>query len=111
MDKYIYIYVLCAVGGLAFGALGAFLTATVSRRSLKTKSDSMVSVMGTNMLRMLIDVAFLACTFLVCRSFKLPLIVTLISVALGLTVFGMLFLKSIVKKLSENNESESDGGE
>ena len=109
MDK--YIYVLCAVGGLAFGALGAFLTATVSRRSLKTKSDSMVSVMGTNMLRMLIDVAFLACTFLVCRSFNLPLIVTLISVALGLTVFGMLFLKSIVKKLSENNESESDGGE
>lgn len=109
MDK--YIYVLCAVGGLAFGTLGAFLTATVSRRSLKTKSDSMVSVMGTNMLRMLIDVAFLVCAFLICRGFELPLVVTLISVALGLTVFGMLFLRSIVKKLSENNESESDGGE
>lgn len=109
MDK--YIYVLCAVGGLAFGALGAFLTAAVSRRSLKTKLDSMVSVMGTNMLRMLIDVAFLVCAFLICRGFELPIVVTLISVALGLTVFGMLFLRSIVKKLGENNESESDGGE
>ena len=110
MEK--YIYVLCAVGGLVFGALGALVTASVSRRSLKTKSDSMVSVMGTNMLRMLIDVAFLACAFLVCKSFELPLVVTLISVALGLTVFGMLFLKSIVKKLNEGkNESESDGGE
>ena len=110
MDK--YINVLCAVGGLAFGAVGAFLTASISRRSLKTKSDSMVSVMGTNMLRLLIDVVFLACTFFVCKSFDLPLVVTLISAAFGLTVFGMLFLKSIVKKLNEeNNESESDGGE
>ena len=109
MDK--YINVLCAVGGLAFGALGAFLTASVSRRSLKTKSDSVASVMGTNMLRMLIDVAFLACAILVCKCFELPLVVTLISVTLGLTVFGMLFLRSIVKKLGENNESESDGGE
>ena len=107
-----YIYVLCAVGGLAFGALGAFLTASVSRRSLKTESDSMVSVMGTNMLRMLIDVAFLACAFLVCRCFDLPLVVTMVSVALGLTVFGMLFLKSVVKKLTEEeDDNEADGGE
>ena len=98
MDKYISIF--CAVGGLTFGALGAFLTACISRRSLKNKTDNLVAVMGTNALK------------LVCRNFELPLLVTLISVALGLTVFGMLFLKSVVKKLTEEDDDpEADGGE
>ena len=35
-----------------------------------------------------------------------------LSVALGLTVFGMLFLKSVVKKLTEEeDDNEADGGE
>ncbi|MDD5901949.1 MAG: hypothetical protein PUC58_01020 [Oscillospiraceae bacterium] len=110
MDKYISIF--CAVGGLTFGALGAFLTACISRRSLKNKTDNLVAVMGTNALRLVLDVVFLLAAYLVCRNFELPLLVTLISVALGLTVFGMLFLKSVVKKLTEEeDDNEADGGE
>ena len=110
MDKYISI--ICAVGGMAFGALGAFLTACISRRSLKNKTDNLVAVMGTNALRLVLDVVFLLAAYLVCRNYELPLLVTLISVALGLTVFGMLFLKRVVKKLTEEDDDpEADGGE
>ena len=110
MDKYESI--ICAAGGLAFGALGAFLAACISKRSLKNRTDSLVAVMGTNALRLVLDVVFLLAAFMLCRKLELPLVVTLISVALGLTVFGMLFLRRIAKTLTEENEDpESDGGE
>ena len=110
MDKYMSI--ICAAGGLAFGTLGGYLTACISRRGLKNQEPGMASVMATNMLRLILDVAFLLAAYLLCSKLELPLLVTLISVALGLTLFGMLFLKSVVKKLTEENEdTESDGGE
>lgn len=110
MDKYMSI--ICAVGGLAFGALGAFLASCISKRSLKNRTDNLVAVMGTNALRLALDVVFLLAAYFACRKYELPSIVTLVSVAIGLTVFGMLFLKSVTKALTEDNDDpESDGGE
>jgi len=100
--------VLCAVGGLALGTLGAYITYRVSRRT--ANAESVTAVMGTNVLRMLIDIAALVLAYFACRLFSLPATVTLVSVAMGLTVFGMLFLKKLTKELNADTESK-DGGE
>lgn len=98
------VYIICAVCAFAFGTLAAYINLLISRISLKR--DSVAGVMGSNMARMLIDIAALSITFLVCRHFELPLAVCLIGTALGLTVCGMLMLRSLAKSI-ENK----DGGE
>ena len=96
--------VLCAVCSFAFGTLAAYVDLLISRRGLK--AESVTGVMGTNTARMLVDAATLAIIYFVCKRFELPLGVCLIAAAIGLTLCGLLMLRSLVKKL-ENK----DGGE
>ena len=98
------VYIICAVCAFAFGTLAAYINLLISRKSIKAESVS--DVMGSNMARMLVDIAALGITFLVCRHFSLPLAVCLLGTALGLTVCGMLMLRSLAKSIEEK-----DGGE
>lgn len=100
--------ILCAVGGFAFGTLSAYINFRVSRRYLK--ADTVSAVMSVNFIRLLIDIVTLVIVFFVCRLAGLNLVVTLIAAALGLTIFGMLFLARLTKGIREGNGSK-DGGE
>lgn len=95
------IKILCAVCSFAFGTLAAYIDLLISRRGLK--SDSVAGIMGNNAGRMLVDAVTLVIVYLVCKRFELPLGVCLIADALGLTVCGMLMLRSLAKKLEEKN--------
>lgn len=99
-----YVPVLCVLGGLALGVLAAFVNSLISRRSLG--KESMTAIMGTNLARMGINILTLLAAFFLCRHFELPMIATLLAVAVGLTAAGLLFLKKITKELGEK-----DGGE
>lgn len=101
--------ILCALGGLGLGTLAAFVNARISRRGLK--DSTMLAVMGTNAVRMLIDIATLALAYLAIRLFDLPFMVTLIATAVGLTVFGMIFLRKLTKEIMEDGKTTQDGGE
>ena len=96
--------ILCAAGFFVFGTLAAYINLLISRRSLN--ADTVAGVMGNNMARMLVDIAALGITFLVCRHFELPLAICLIAVAIGLTVCGMLMLSNLAKSIEKK-----DGGE
>ncbi len=104
-----YIYVLSAVGGAVFGLAVAYVNMLISKANLG--SDSLAGIMGVNMLRMLIDVIALAATYFGCKALNLPLAVTLIAAALGLSVGGMLFLKQMTKKIQSQRDDAANGGE
>ncbi len=101
--------ILCAAGGFAFGTLAAFINARISRRGLRNSTT--IAVMGTNAVRMLIDIAALVIAFFACKLFDLPVSVTIIAVALGLTICGMLFLRKLTKQILEEEKNLKDGGE
>lgn len=100
--------VLCAFGGLVLGLAGAFLNTFISKRNMNSENFGMI--MATNMLRLLVDIAVLTLTFFVCRSFELPLAACLISAAAGLSIGGLLMLRSATKKLKDSIDNK-DGGE
>lgn len=105
-----YLYVLTALGGLAFGTAAAFLNSLISKKMVG--KDNMAAIMGANFARFAIDIATLSITFLLCKKCGLPMTVALISAAVGLTVCGMLFLKGLSNKIkAEDNACDKDGGE
>ena len=104
-----YITVLTAVGGFAFGTLAAYINYRLSRSRIG--SESLLAVMATNFARLLVDVVALTAAFLVSRKFDLPLFATLISVAVGLSVCGILFLKRLTNEIKANDAYDKDGGE
>lgn len=104
------IYILTAAGGFAIGTLAAYLNSLISKKTMG--SSNMSSIMGANFARLGIDAVTLLAVFLVCRRFELSVSAGILATAVGLSVCGMLFLKSVTKKLAENNEErETDGGE
>ena len=105
-----YITVLTAAGGLAFGALAAYINYRLSRSI--TGSESLIAVMGTNFARLLVDIAALTAAFFVSRKFELPIFAALISVAVGLSVCGIAFLKRLTNEIKANEDAyDKDGGE
>ena len=104
-----YVTVLCVIGGLLLGVLAAFINSRISRKN--AGKDNMVAIMGTNLARMGMDILALGAAFFVCRRFELPMIATMVSVAVGLTAAGMLFLKRITDQMLSQDAKEKDGGE
>lgn len=104
-----YITVLTAVGGFAFGTVAAYINYRLSRSRIG--SESLLAVMATNFARLLVDVVALTAAFLVSRKFDLPLFAALISVAVGLSVCGILFLKRLTNEIKANDAYDKDGGE
>ena len=95
------IKILCAVYSFAFGTLAAFIDLQISRRGMNAKT--VAGIMGNNTGRMLVDAATLAIVYFVCKRFELPLGICLIAAAIGLTLCGMLMLRSLAKKLEHKN--------
>lgn len=95
------IKILCAVCSFAFGTFAAYIDLKISRRGLN--SNSVAGIMGNNAGRMLVDAATLAIVYFVCKRFELPLGICLIAAAIGLTLCGMLMLRSLVKKLEQKD--------
>ena len=104
-----YVTVLCILGGLLLGVLSAFLNSLISRKN--AGKDNMAAIMGTNFARMGIDILTLGAAFFICRRFELPMIAAMVSVAVGLTAAGLLFLKRITKQMMSEEAEEKDGGE
>lgn len=102
-----YIYALSALGSLLLGALAGFVNMKFSKLALK--KDDFALVMGINVLRYLNDALILAAVYFICRRFELPLGLSLLSAAAGLTILGMLFLGLMTKH--QNGGSGDNGGE
>lgn len=98
---------ICAVCAFGFGTLAAYINLLISRRGVN--SDSVASIMGHNMARMLVDIVTLGIVFLVCRRFELPMVICLVATALGLTVCGTIMLSGLAKSVL--NDKDKDGGE
>ena len=102
--------VLCAVGAFALGALVGYINSRITKK--RANSDNVASIMFTNFIRMTLDILTLLVVLLVCRHFDLPSTMMLIAAALGLTIFGMLFLRRFTKQLKAADENQNrDGGE
>ena len=103
-----YTYVFSAAGGLLLGTAVAYGNMRLSRKVLDSKD--ITAIMGVNVLRLLFDAAALTLVFFVCRAIELPLALTLISTAVGLTLNGMLFLELMTKKAEKESKKSSGGG-
>lgn len=77
-------YVLAVLVGLAWGVAAALLNAQIMKQSLK--KDSTQALIGSNLLRSLVDLAALAVVFLLRNVLPFPFSVTLIATAVGLSV-------------------------
>ena len=96
--------ILSVLGGAVLGAAVAYINMRISKANMN--ASNMAAVMGVNMLRLL-----LAVCFFVCRAYDLPMMATLIAVAVGLSGGGMLFLKIMVNKTQPQSKDTADGGE
>lgn len=104
------LHIISAVGGLIFGAAAAWLNAQLTRKRMY--KEGLTAIAATNTLRMVVDIAAMAIAYFAAALFALPLITTLIAVAVGLTVFGMVFLLRLTKAAKDSGqEKKQDGGE
>ncbi len=101
--------IIAALCGAVLGFAVAYINMRISKKNLN--AENMAAVMGVNMLRLLLDAAALAAVFFVCRALKVSITAALIATALGLSVGGMLFLRSMVKKTQSQDNNRADGGE
>ena len=104
-----YFYALSAAGGLLLGSAVAFLNMRLSKRVIHRNNIALI--MGVNILRYLFDAAALAAVFFICRAIDFPITLPLLSVAVGLSVIGMLFLELMTKREEKQDAAEDDGGE
>ena len=102
-----YIYVISALGALALGSVAAFVNMELSKIALKKNEFALI--MGINIARFLNDALILAAVYFICMRFELPLGLSLISAAVGMTLLGMIFLELLTKKI--RSAAEPDGGE
>ena len=104
------LHILSAAGGLLFGAAAAGVNALITKKRMY--KDELGAVAATNGLRMVIDIISMAIAYFAATLFALPLIATLIGTAVGLTVFGTVFLVRITKaEKSGMHKKNPDGGE
>ncbi len=97
--------VICVICGLAFGTLVGFIT---SRISVKFAKNPQVSkAMIGNLIRIIIDAGALAAGYFVCKALNLSLLAVLLPIALGLSIFGMLFLKLSMNRLLKEQQSQT----
>ncbi len=102
-----YLHILSAAGGLVFGIAAAMLNAHLTKKRLH--KDGLGAVTATNTLRMVVDIAAMAIAFLAVSVFDLPLMTTLVAVAIGLTVAGTIFLVRITKLEAESSKKKNGG--
>lgn len=91
--------VLCIIGGLILGLIAAFINSRISRKGIN--ADTTGGVMIVNIARIIIDIIALAIGYLVCRYTELPMVPTLIAIAVGLSAGSMLFLYLLSKHIGE----------
>jgi hypothetical protein len=103
-----YAYVLTALAGAVFGVIVAYLNMLITRSKLK--ADSVMGIMGGNMLRLLLDAAALAAAYFISKALDAPVIAALLATAVGLSVGGMVFLRAMLKKIQPRDDT-ADGGE
>lgn len=100
MDSKMIISIIC---GLLFGLLVAFINMLISKKNLK--SDNVGLLMGTNAVRMLLDIAAMAIGYFFSEKVGLMLFPVLISIAIGLSIGGLVFLKVILNKTNSNGQN------
>ena len=103
------LHIISAVGGLALGIASAWLNSHITKKRIY--KDEMGAIAATNGLRMVIDIATMAVAYFAATLFALPLLITLIGTAVGLTVFGTVFLVRITKAEKSGTPKKQDGGE
>lgn len=104
-----HVYALSGLGGLLFGSAVAYFDMLLSK-SIFNKND-WTAIMGVNILRFTLDALTLTAVFFICRHFELPLAITLISTAIGLTVVSFVFLYVMTKRVCAEKDPIPDGGE
>lgn len=94
--------IICVIAGIAFGLLVAFINSRITKAGLKSKD--VTKIMITNMVKFAIDAGSLTAAFFICRAAALPVVPTIISLAITLSLGGVLMAYLVAKKASENDE-------
>ncbi|MBQ6597065.1 MAG: hypothetical protein IJH79_05885, partial [Lentisphaeria bacterium] len=100
---------LGGVAGAAAGLLIGWINMRITRRSMGR--DSMSAVMGTNMIRMLINFALLLLIFLVRNVSPFGFTGTLLGAAAGLSVGNVLFIMKLRRDLSRDSQEKAEVSE
>ncbi len=101
------IQIICIIAGIAAGLAVAFINMQITKKSYKT-SNSAAGIMGANVLRLIFDFAALAVGYLICRSCDLPMIETLVAIAVGLSVGEIIFLRILINKIKKENSEKNE---
>ena len=100
--------IICIIVGLAAGFFVAFINMLISKKFTTGSMNNVNGVMAGNMLRMALNIGTLAAGFFICKGTGLPMLETLISIAVGLSIGGILFLKLLVDKMDKENKNNEE---
>ena len=98
--------IICIIVGIAFGLIVAFIGSRLTKAALKVKDAT--SIMIANMAKFAMDAGALVATFFVCRAASLPVVSTLVAVAVSLSAGGILMSVLVAKKASKNDADTKD---
>ena len=101
------IQIICIIVGALAGFAAAFLNMLLSKKSYKT-SNSAAGIMGANVLRLIVDLAAFAIGFLICDNCDLPMVETLVSIAVGLSAGEMIFLRKLINNIKKENSEKNE---
>ncbi len=88
-------YVLGALAGLVWGALGAFVNMKINRAALKKNTNN--ALLGANLLRTLVDLLVLGTVFLLRKVLPFRFEAAIIAAAVALSILGIVFAFRITK--------------
>lgn len=90
-------YVIGALVGIAWGAAVSFLNYFITKRSLAKQSTS--AVMGTNLVRNVVNIVALAVVFLLRKYLPFSYEATLIATAIAMSAFTIFLTFKLSKKI------------
>lgn len=89
-------YLLAALVGLAWGALGAFINSRITKAAISKNTNN--AIIGMNVAHFIVDIAALATVFFLRGVLPFSFEVTLIATAAGLSIVNIIFSFSMSHK-------------
>lgn len=89
-------YVIGALAGLVWGALGAYLNSLITKKCLAAGDEK--AIVGMNLAHMAVDIAVLAIVYLLRKTLPFSYEAMLIGTAAALSIVTIIFSYSIANK-------------
>lgn len=101
-------YLLGGLAGFLLGLAVGYCNMCITKHSMKRQNNNDIgTVMGTNVLRQLINFATLAIVFLLRNVIPLPFYGTIIGTALGLSAGNVFFIWLLTKQTEQQQQEDN----